>query len=88
MSWMVTTAGTRDMSGIMPLVKCATSASTSRIAVTASVCIQTSRGARRDGVAIRTPGGSGDVVSIARFEITISSSFDTTCARWWSRCSV
>ena len=78
---MVTTVGTGENSGTIPLVKCTTSASTSRSAVTAIVCIQTMRGTRRDGVAMRTRGGSGEVVSMARFDTTTSSSFEATCAR-------
>ena len=81
MSWMVTTVGTGEISGSMPLVKWTTSASTSRSAVTASVCIHTSRGTRRAGVASRTRDGSGDVVSIARFDTTINSSLVASCAR-------
>ena len=88
MSWIVTTVGTRVASGTMPFVKWATSASTSRSAVGANACIQTSRGAFQDGVAIRTRCGNGAVVSIGRFDTTISSSFTASCARWWSRCSV
>ena len=76
MSWIVTTVGTGDISGSMPLVKCDDVGVDLRAArATASVCIQTSRGTRRGGVATRTRAGSGDVVSIDRFETTISSSF-------------
>ncbi len=78
---MVTTAGTADRRGNMPLVKWTTSASTSRSAVTATVCIQTRRGTRRRGVASRTRAGSGAVVSMDRLETTISSSFDAVRAR-------
>ncbi len=58
----------------MPFVKCATSASSSRSVRGASICIHTIRGSREAGTAIRTWPGSGAVVSIGRFDTTISSS--------------
>ena len=78
---MVTTVGAGDTSGSIPLVKWTTSASTWRSAVDASVCIQTSRGTPRGGVATRTRGGSGAVVSMARLDRTISSSLIAVRAR-------
>ena len=87
MSWIVTTDGTRDKIGTIPLVKCTTSARTFFSAAAARVCIHTMRATRRGAVATRTRGGSGSSVSIGWFDTTISSSSIASCARCRSRCS-
>ncbi len=57
MSWIVTTVGTGDASGTIPLVKWTTSTCSCRSIRGASVCIQTIRGIRHDELAICTLDG-------------------------------
>ncbi|MEZ5418152.1 MAG: hypothetical protein R2708_12505 [Vicinamibacterales bacterium] len=90
MSCTVTTVGVPVTIGIMPLVKCATSGRISARTRGAYACIQTARTDARCPSNTRTSAGSGASVSIARFEMTTSSSpvRAASRARCCSRCSV
>ena len=78
---IVTTLGTDEASGIIPLVKCATSASSARSVRGASNCVHARRGTCRDVLTMRRRLGNGASVSIGRFETTTSSSDDASSTR-------